>query len=241
MRDRLKLVFLHLVGNDQISSTAREKNRFSADRGSGAAPPTVNLADTVHLAMAKTRGQKRMRERIPKEKRQNLRLWAEGTREKILQPHLDKYAQERDLGWVKERAYLQKTVCNEFHARVDWQLEDHEEPELKLYNPKEVIVAPQLSDDEEILKRQRIKMLNKVSHTHVTSHTLSHIDTADSSMVHIPYTPPTSPRLRAGPSQGPIRHPSHQTHGSNVSTKSTTSISTVYAGILRRQNRTSCF
>jgi uncharacterized protein (DUF849 family) len=117
--------------------------------------------------MAKTKGKKRARERVPKEKRQNLQLWAEGAREQILLPHLDGYAQARDLGWVKEREYLQK-VCLEFHAQVDWRLEDHEEPELKPYDAKELIVASQLSDEDEILKRQRIKLLNGVGHITVT-------------------------------------------------------------------------
>ncbi|KAJ7025072.1 hypothetical protein C8F04DRAFT_1269684 [Mycena alexandri] len=110
--------------------------------------------------MAKKSSKKRSRQRIPKEDRQNLRLWAEGVREQILRPHLDKYAFERDLGWVKERAYLQK-VCNEYHARVDWRVEDHEEPELGPYDPEALVEDETLPDDEEILKRARIKLLNK--------------------------------------------------------------------------------
>jgi hypothetical protein len=120
-----------------------------------------------------------------------LRLWAEGAREKILLPHLDQYAQERDLGWVKERAYLQK-VCNEFHSRVDWCLEDHDEPELQAWDPKEVVEAEQLSDEEEVLRRQRIKLLNKVSHIRVTSQPPSPPNsmTANMTMVYLPDTPP---------------------------------------------------
>ncbi|KAJ7836428.1 hypothetical protein B0H13DRAFT_1913068 [Mycena leptocephala] len=74
-----------------------------------------------------------------------------------------RYAQERDLGWVKERAYLQK-VCNEFHSRVDCCLEDHDEPELQAWDPKEVVGAEQLLDEEEVLRCQRIKLLNKICH-----------------------------------------------------------------------------
>ncbi|KAJ7041282.1 hypothetical protein C8F04DRAFT_1177458 [Mycena alexandri] len=103
---------------------------------------------------------KRARARIPKDQRQNLRLWAEGAREQVLKPHLDKYAFERDLGWVKERAYLQK-VCNEYHARIDWRLEDHEEPMLGPWDPDALVEAESLPDDEEIEKRKRIKLLNK--------------------------------------------------------------------------------
>jgi hypothetical protein len=140
--------------------------------------------------MTKTRGKKRARERIPKDKRQNLRLWAEGAREKILLPHLDQYAQERDLGWVKERVYLQK-VCNEFHAWVGWRLEDHEEPELQPWDPQEVVEAEQLSDEEEVLKRQRVKLLNKASHNRVTSqYSPLNSTTANTTMVYLPDTPP---------------------------------------------------
>ncbi|KAJ7725244.1 hypothetical protein DFH07DRAFT_783077 [Mycena maculata] len=86
----------------------------------------------------------RERQRVPEEKRKNLRLWAEGARKQILKPHLDKYMQEFAAGWVRERAYLQE-VCNEFHSQVDWRLADHEEP---------------LPDNEEVLKRARMKLLN---------------------------------------------------------------------------------
>ncbi|KAJ7727672.1 hypothetical protein DFH07DRAFT_782413 [Mycena maculata] len=112
------------------------------------------------LAMGKKGPAKpRERQRVPKEKRKNLRLWAEGAREQILKPHLDKYMQEFAAGWVMECAYLQE-VCNEFHSRVDWRLADHEEPVLKPYDPKKEVIQPQLPDDEEVLKRARMKLLN---------------------------------------------------------------------------------
>jgi hypothetical protein len=118
---------------------------------------------------------KRERARIPKEARKNLRLWAEGARESILKPHLEEYAQALDKGWHNECRYLKK-VCNEFHARVDWRLADHEEPELKDYDPKAVILPETLEDAEEVAKRQHVKQLNAVSHfSHicVTSHLTS--------------------------------------------------------------------
>ncbi|KAJ7886965.1 hypothetical protein B0H13DRAFT_1889025 [Mycena leptocephala] len=102
---------------------------------------------------------KRERARIPKEARKNLRLWAEGARESILKPHLEEYALALDKGWHNERRYLKK-VCNEFHARVDWRLADHDEPELKDYDPKAVLLPETLDDAEEVAKRQRVKELN---------------------------------------------------------------------------------
>lgn len=107
---------------------------------------------------------KRERARIPKEARKNLRLWAEGARESILKPHLEEYALALDKGWHNERRYLKK-VCNEFHARVDWRLADHDEPELKDYDPKAVLLPEILDDAEEVAKRQRVKELNAVSHS----------------------------------------------------------------------------
>ncbi|KAJ7020550.1 hypothetical protein C8F04DRAFT_1274944 [Mycena alexandri] len=111
------------------------------------------------MAKNKSKKRERQRQRKPKEDHQNLRLWAQGVCEQILRPHLDKYAYECDLGWVKERAYLQK-VCNEYHARIDWRAEDHEEPELEPYDPEALVEREILPDDEEILKRARIKLLN---------------------------------------------------------------------------------
>ncbi|KAJ7712966.1 hypothetical protein DFH07DRAFT_974848 [Mycena maculata] len=67
--------------------------------------------------------------------------------------------QEFAAGWVRERAYLQE-VCNEFHSRADWRLADHEEPVLKPYDPKKEVIQPQLPDDEEVLKRAQMKLLN---------------------------------------------------------------------------------
>ncbi|KAJ7881950.1 hypothetical protein B0H13DRAFT_2344883 [Mycena leptocephala] len=109
--------------------------------------------------MAKS-GQKRARPRIPKESRKNLRLWAEGARETILAPHLDDYAKALDQGWQHERKYLKK-VCREFHARVNWRVQDHEEPELGEWDPSAPVVAETLTDEEEKARGRRVKELNK--------------------------------------------------------------------------------
>ncbi|KAJ7883966.1 hypothetical protein B0H13DRAFT_2343915 [Mycena leptocephala] len=104
--------------------------------------------------------EKRKRTRIPKKERRNLRFWAEGARETILTPHLDEYTIALDKGWREERKYL-KQVCNEFHARVDWKLEDHEEPVLRDFDPKEFLPPPNLTDEEEKLRAARVEVLNK--------------------------------------------------------------------------------
>ncbi|KAJ7044912.1 hypothetical protein C8F04DRAFT_1250155 [Mycena alexandri] len=103
---------------------------------------------------------KRERRRIPKAERRNLRLWAEGARENILTPHLTDYGRALDRGWLYERKYW-KSVCREFHARVDWRIEDHEEPELRDYDPKAVIPPESLPEDEEVAKLTRMKVLNE--------------------------------------------------------------------------------
>ncbi|KAJ7468411.1 hypothetical protein B0H11DRAFT_2305430 [Mycena galericulata] len=102
---------------------------------------------------------KRETVRIPKESRKNLKMWAEGAREEILQPHLDEYSKAMEEGWRAERACLQR-VCNEFHARVDWQLADHEEPVLTEFDPNKVIEKVTLEEDDEKAKRARIAVLN---------------------------------------------------------------------------------
>ncbi|KAJ7026093.1 hypothetical protein C8F04DRAFT_1268565 [Mycena alexandri] len=105
---------------------------------------------------------KKVRKKIAKKNRKNLRLWAEGARESILKPHLEPYADALDRNWRSERDYLQ-SVCNEFHARISWRLEDHEEPELPLpeYDPKKVVVEEELDDAEEAQKSARIVLLDK--------------------------------------------------------------------------------
>ncbi|KAJ7886949.1 hypothetical protein B0H13DRAFT_1889088 [Mycena leptocephala] len=101
------------------------------------------------------------RKRLPKEKRQNLRLWAEGARESVLIPHIESYADALERGWRAEHDYLQ-SVCNEFHARIDWRLEDHEEPVLPLpeYDPLATIPTADLSVEEESAQRSRMLLLN---------------------------------------------------------------------------------
>ncbi|KAJ7140438.1 hypothetical protein C8R46DRAFT_1046938 [Mycena filopes] len=104
-------------------------------------------------------GQKRVRERIPKAERRNLRLWAEGQRELVLKPHLEAYSKALDGGWSEERKYIKK-VQKEFHARIDWQTPDHEEPVLKDFDPKQVLPPVVLEPAEEVEMQSRKKMLN---------------------------------------------------------------------------------
>ncbi|KAJ7613329.1 hypothetical protein DFH06DRAFT_1146985, partial [Mycena polygramma] len=107
---------------------------------------------------------KKARKRVEKEKRTSLRLWAEGARETILDPHLAPYTDALERGWRAEREYL-RAICNEFHARIPWRLGDHEEPELPLpaYDPKKPQPPETLDDEEAKRKRARIKVLDEVS------------------------------------------------------------------------------
>jgi hypothetical protein len=112
------------------------------------------------LDMAK--GKRRACQRIPKEERQSLRLWAEGMREAVLTAHIEHYAAELQRGWRYERDYLQK-VTREFHVRFDWRLKDHKEPEsLPDFDPKAMIPTEQLGEEDEVAKSARIKVLDKV-------------------------------------------------------------------------------
>ncbi|KAJ7697307.1 hypothetical protein B0H14DRAFT_3655974 [Mycena olivaceomarginata] len=100
------------------------------------------------------------KKRVPRGERKNLRLWAEGICEQILEPHLEEYSKALDKGWVQEREYLMR-VCNEFHARINWRTPDHEEPVLRPFDPSTLIIPEQLSDEEEA-ERAHSAMLSGV-------------------------------------------------------------------------------
>ncbi|KAK7043466.1 hypothetical protein R3P38DRAFT_2767090 [Favolaschia claudopus] len=101
--------------------------------------------------MAKNKSKKR--------KSQELRLWAEGAREIILAPHLDAYQIAKDQGRRQERKLLKK-ICREFHARVGWRVQDHEEPVLKEWDPNAIEDEELLSDEEQAAKTARQEELN---------------------------------------------------------------------------------
>ncbi|KAJ6504304.1 hypothetical protein C8R47DRAFT_1210370 [Mycena vitilis] len=104
---------------------------------------------------------KKARRRVAKEKRKNLRLWAEGARDSVLRPHIEAYTDALDRNWRDEREYCQN-VCNEFHARISWRLEDYEEPDLPLpeYDPRAPALVEELDEEETKAKRAKVEMLN---------------------------------------------------------------------------------
>ncbi|KAJ6491114.1 hypothetical protein C8R45DRAFT_1138184 [Mycena sanguinolenta] len=109
-------------------------------------------------------GKRKAQKRVPKESRQNLRLWAEGVHEtQILAPHIEAYGDALERRWRAERECLQK-ICNKFHAKVSWRLADHEEPPLPLPDYDSLADEPEgqeeLSEDNQVAKRQRIAALN---------------------------------------------------------------------------------
>ncbi|KAJ7932989.1 hypothetical protein B0H13DRAFT_2307260 [Mycena leptocephala] len=65
-----------------------------------------------------------------------------------------------DQGWQHERKFLRK-VCREFHARVNWRVQDHEEPELGEWDASAPLVTETLTDEEEQARGRRVKELNK--------------------------------------------------------------------------------
>ncbi|KAJ7088014.1 hypothetical protein B0H15DRAFT_949828 [Mycena belliarum] len=102
----------------------------------------------------------RERVRIPKGDRKNMRLWAEGARETVLQPHIEAYAAALDKGRHSERRFW-KGVCKEFHARIDWRTLDAEEPMVAEWDPTAPAAKETLSEEDEAAKRGRIKELNE--------------------------------------------------------------------------------
>ncbi|KAJ7481675.1 hypothetical protein FB451DRAFT_1394307 [Mycena latifolia] len=105
--------------------------------------------------------QKREWKRKAKDARKNNKLWAEGAREGLMRPHIEAYADVLERGWRSERDYVLK-VCNEYHGRISWRLQDHEEPELPLpkYDPLAPPVVEDLTDEEKKAKHDRINVLN---------------------------------------------------------------------------------
>ncbi|KAK7006053.1 hypothetical protein R3P38DRAFT_3214986 [Favolaschia claudopus] len=99
--------------------------------------------------------------RIAKKDRKNLKLWAEGARDTILRPHIPGYTDALERGWRFERDYVRE-VCNEFHARISWRLQDDEEPELPLpdYDPFASREEEELDEEEAEQERLRKETLN---------------------------------------------------------------------------------
>jgi hypothetical protein len=119
---------------------------------------------------------KRNRARIPKEERKNLRLWAEGNREVVLNPYMADYAAAMDRGTAAERK-LWKKICREYHARIPWRLRDHEEPVLLPWDPEAPIAQENLPAEEESCRLARIEELNSVSVMIMMVATVTHIGT----------------------------------------------------------------
>ncbi|CAK5277261.1 unnamed protein product [Mycena citricolor] len=96
-----------------------------------------------------------------KKERGNLRLWAEGVREEILQKHLNRVSEARLGGtWAQERAAIQ-AACNEYHARIPWSTPDHVEPDVVHdYDPKAPAPFENLTEEEEKEKRRFIAVSN---------------------------------------------------------------------------------
>ncbi|KAJ7168430.1 hypothetical protein C8R46DRAFT_1217834 [Mycena filopes] len=124
--------------------------------------PVVQTRSQTQQGIAATMPPKaKARKRVDKRDRRSLRLWAEGIRETILKPHIAPYTDALDRNWRAERDYAE-AVYSEFHARISWRLEDHEEPDLPLpdYDPRAPAPEEDLTDDEMVLKRQRMAILN---------------------------------------------------------------------------------
>ncbi|KAJ7697300.1 hypothetical protein B0H16DRAFT_1706246 [Mycena metata] len=103
----------------------------------------------------------RKHKRVAKKDRRNLKLWAEGARKTILKPHIERYTDALERGWRAKRDYLRE-VCNEFHAQIDWRLEDHKEPDPPLPEYDKFAQRPEeeLTDEELLFKRNKIETMN---------------------------------------------------------------------------------
>ncbi|KAJ7459121.1 hypothetical protein B0H11DRAFT_2242691 [Mycena galericulata] len=89
------------------------------------------------------------------------KIWAEGAREDLMRPYVAAYAEALGKGWRAKQDCLQM-VYQEYHARISWRLQDHEEPELPLpeYNPDVAVFVEALSEEERAARKERIAELN---------------------------------------------------------------------------------
>ncbi|KAL1698751.1 hypothetical protein EV121DRAFT_296853 [Schizophyllum commune] len=113
-----------------------------------------------------TGGRKRKRRGIPKKDRKNRKNWAEGVRAEILSQYIARYTDVvAEGGWSKGQEVIRE-VCAEYHAKIPWQLPDHDEPDLPLpeYNPKNPPVQLHLSDEEEAARSAALTEKNAAIH-----------------------------------------------------------------------------
>ncbi|KAK7031312.1 hypothetical protein R3P38DRAFT_3187022 [Favolaschia claudopus] len=119
------------------------------------------------LQMAKSAkrvaARKRTWARKEKKDRRNLKMWADGARESVLQPHIAGYTDALERGWRAERDYVRE-VCREFHARISWRLADDEEPDEPLpeWDPQAIPEPEELDDEDTRAKRERVETMNAV-------------------------------------------------------------------------------
>ncbi|KAJ7572778.1 hypothetical protein C8J56DRAFT_904927 [Mycena floridula] len=87
--------------------------------------------------------------RKEKKDRQSQQHWADGIRETILAKWVSPMADAMAQTWQVQDEVL-RSCTNEYHTKVDWHLEDHEEPTLPLpdYDPKKPPPQEELSDEE---------------------------------------------------------------------------------------------
>jgi hypothetical protein len=107
---------------------------------------------------------------MSKEDRLNRKLWAEGCRESILEPHIAPYTDALERGWQHERTYLAK-VYNHYHTLIPWRLPDHEEPPLPLpeYDPLAVPTVEPLFAEELTEQAKVLKAKNDVRFSNILS------------------------------------------------------------------------
>ncbi|KAJ7594807.1 hypothetical protein C8J56DRAFT_1044518 [Mycena floridula] len=89
------------------------------------------------------------KKKIGKQDRKNAKGWAEGVCAMVLNPLVNGYANTKAQGQVQERQAWHR-ICDEFHAKIPWRLQDHEEPPLPLpdYDPKNPPPVEVLEGDE---------------------------------------------------------------------------------------------
>ncbi|KAJ7607209.1 hypothetical protein FB45DRAFT_1040474 [Roridomyces roridus] len=131
-----------------------------ASGDSGAGMDSISTASSEPKSIASTTSNRVTRKKAKKD-RQNSRLWADGVRQTILEPHIKPFTEALAQGERAARTYLTR-VYSQYHTLIDWRLEDHEEPTLPLpeYDANAVVPEEMLNAEELKKKIARVTNMN---------------------------------------------------------------------------------
>ncbi|KAJ7059363.1 hypothetical protein C8F01DRAFT_1255063 [Mycena amicta] len=117
--------------------------------------PAIDMSESPLPDVPET-SKRRQYKPVPRDARKSNKGWADGPRSRILQPHVERFAQTLSFNWRTNRDYAQR-VCNEYHSLVSWRLRPDEDPVLPdvlpPYDPLKKPPPEELTPEEEQIVR----------------------------------------------------------------------------------------